>query len=413
MDKRSKPPLVLRPEWHRSEAEALDEEGTRPTVQELGPLSAEVVASIKRREVERLRRLDVRRTRKEMRAQQEPSSVLEAPAEGQAQERQKEPAVASVASMPTVPEGRLPLEVLDPGRRGRATVRLGSAALEARRIASAELAQATIPEFRPDPAQLIALEEMRPGLVRLEEPPLLPGQQGTVRAYLQQPRKDVDARLVMLRAPDSPQAASYRVLRHRIEQAADGYGTSVLAVCAPHPGQGASTVAANLALALSECNRARVCLIEGNLRRPVLARLFGFRPPQCLADRMSRDRDQPMLPWCVAEVLPGLHALAMAEDAAPRPLLDGPSFSAAVNAMRRSGYRHVIIDAPAVLGIADMNLIEEVVDGVLLVAQGGQTRASDLRLATAQIGGGGGGGGGSGGGSGGKMRGIVLLDGET
>jgi Mrp family chromosome partitioning ATPase len=398
MDKRSKPPLVLRPEWRRSEAEALDEERTRPTVQELGPLSAEVVASIKRREVERLRRLDVRRTRKEMRGQQD-SGVLEAPAEGGREERQEAP--SSMASMPAMPEGRLSLEVLDPGRRGRSTIRLGGAAMEARRIVSAELGPATVPEFRPEPAQLFALEEMGPGPgpVRLEEAPFVPAQ-GAVRAYAQQPRQDVDGRLVMLRAPDSPQAAAYRVLRHRIEQTAEGYGTSVLAVCAPHPGQGATTAAANLALALSECNRARVCLVEGNLRRPALARLFGFKPPQCLAERMSRDRDQPMQPWCVAELLPGLHALAMAEDSPPRPLLDGPSFSAAVDAMRRSGYRHVIIDAPVVLGIADMNLIEEVVDGVLLVAQGGQTKASDLRLATAQIGGG-------------KLRGIVLLDGDT
>ncbi|MCS6912255.1 MAG: CpsD/CapB family tyrosine-protein kinase [Myxococcales bacterium] len=209
-----------------------------------------------------------------------------------------------------------------------------------------------------------------------------------------------DLRLVLQREPDSERAAAFRVLRHRIEQQnPDHMGTRVIALCAPRPRQGSTTAVANLALALCECDRARVCILEGNLRRPSLAQLFRFKPPMCLAERLERDRREPLEPWCVAELTPSLHVLAVREGAPRRPLVDGPAFAAAVEAMRRAGYRYVLVDGPEVLGIADMNLIEESVDEVLLVARGGQTTATDLRAAAAQL-------------SGSKLRGVILLDAE-
>jgi Mrp family chromosome partitioning ATPase len=152
-------------------------------------------------------------------------------------------------------------------------------------------------------------------------------------------------------------------------------------------------------LALSECNRARVCLVEGNLRRPTLAALFGFKPPACLAERLQVDRDRPLEPWRVAELSPSLHVLAVRESTPHQALVDGPAFGAGIEAMRRAGYRHIVIDGPEVLGIADMNLIEETVDSVLLVARGGVTAATDLSVAAGQL-------------AGKKLRGLVLLDAE-
>lgn len=210
---------------------------------------------------------------------------------------------------------------------------------------------------------------------------------------------EIDARLHLQRRPDSPQAAAFRVLRYRVEQAAGQVQTRVLALAAPRPGQGATTAAVNLALALSECDRARVCLVEGNLRRPALARLLNFQPPQCLAERLAQDRHQPLWPWEVAELSPSLHVLAVRPGGVSQALVDGPAFAACIESLRRGGYRYIVIDGPQVLGIADMNLIEEVADQVLLVARGGVTHAADLRVAGTQL-------------ARTKLLGVVLLDGE-
>lgn len=309
--------------------------------------------------------------------------------------------VSGMMQVPRARAGVVQMEMLSPG----------SGAVRRPEFASGTLSQAdTLPGARPVAPAMPAMPAMvASGLAQ-------PGAAGEdlARATVQMRAmdasvrsvpshllpKNVDPRLVLLAAPDSEQAAAFRVLRYRVEQEdRDPLRTTVLAVCAPRSGQGGTTTAANLALALAECNRARVCLMEGNLRRPALAGLFRFKPPLCLAQRLLTDRDRPLEPWSVAELTPSLHVLAMDEKSERRPLVDGPAFAAGVEALRRAGYRHVVVDGPEVLGIADMNLIEEVVDGVLLVARGGETTAADLQVAAGQL-------------ASKKLRGIVLLDGE-
>src|SRR5438477_583444 len=92
------------------------------------------------------------------------------------------------------------------------------------------------------------------------------------------PPADPDERLILVRDPDSARAASFRVLRHRLQEKGD---PRVIAVTSAGPREGKTTCAVNLALALGECGRAKVLLIEANLWTPALAPLFGFMPPEC------------------------------------------------------------------------------------------------------------------------------------
>lgn len=374
----------------------------RPTVQELQSLEVlEAMAQMERTQKD----LRAAQTQQEMKPVAEPIQRVRPPR-----------AVEVPLDYEAVPQpmgtggfsGRVVLPA-EPGSTG--PVMKGRPALNASPRVSAVPSPAGVPRGGAEP-----LSSARPGVVITSPPrgvlPALAGREmvvaepamgrGTspVRAYPLAFSEAADPRLVMLREPDSPRAAAYRVLRYRIEQAEqEGQPAVVLAVCAPRAGQGATTAAANLALALSECNRARVCLVEGNLRRPALAALFGFKPPACLGERLQIDRDRPLEPWRVAELSPSLHVLAVRESTPRQPLVDGPAFGAGIEAMRRAGYRHIVIDGPEVLGIADMNLVEEVADGVLLVARGGVTAATDLSIAAAQL-------------AGKKLRGMVMLDGE-
>src|SRR4051812_33115113 len=72
------------------------------------------------------------------------------------------------------------------------------------------------------------------------------------------PPVDPDHRLILLRDPDSARAASFRVLRHRLEQRGN---PRTIAVTSAEEGEGKTTCAANLAMALGECERARVLLV--------------------------------------------------------------------------------------------------------------------------------------------------------
>lgn len=192
-----------------------------------------------------------------------------------------------------------------------------------------------------------------------------------------------DQRLILLRDPDSNQSAAFRVLRHRLSAAGD---PRVIAVTAPEQGDGKTTMAVNLAMALGECNRGRVLLIEANMRTPALAKLFGFQPPKCFSVQLQEHRERPLEQWSIVEVYsPSLHVLAVDPARAGRPLLDVPAFVVAMDTLRRSGYDHIVLDTPSVIGSADVNLIEEHVDGVLMVTRAGKTRARSIRAAVEQL----------------------------
>ncbi|HEY7957201.1 MAG TPA: CpsD/CapB family tyrosine-protein kinase [Polyangia bacterium] len=196
---------------------------------------------------------------------------------------------------------------------------------------------------------------------------------------------DPDPRLILLREPDSARAAAFRVLRHRLAERSD---PRVIAVTSAEAGEGKTTCAANLAMALGECNRARVLLVEANRRAPALAALFGFLPPECFALQLRRHRDRPLDQWSMVEVFsPALHVLAVkpGPENENRPLLDGIAFGVAMEMLRASSYDYIVVDTPPVLGSADVNLVEDHVDGVLLTTWARKSNSRALRRAAEQL----------------------------
>jgi Mrp family chromosome partitioning ATPase len=195
----------------------------------------------------------------------------------------------------------------------------------------------------------------------------------------------VDPRLEMVIDPDSERSASYRVLRHHL---LDVGRPQCVVVSSPRPGDGKTTTAVNLALALAECGRAKVLLVETHVRRPQLARVFEFVPPWCFAEQLAAHRHQPMLPWSLIEIPQlWLHVAAINPRIEKNQLLDGPAFAIAVERLRLGGYDHIVVDAPPVLGSADVNLLADAADAVLLVTRARRTTGRDVKLTIEQIGG--------------------------
>jgi Mrp family chromosome partitioning ATPase len=197
------------------------------------------------------------------------------------------------------------------------------------------------------------------------------------------PDEPADRRLALFTDPDSERAAAFRVLRHHLLEVGR---PQCVVVSSPRPGDGKTTTALNLALALAECGRAKVLLVETHVRRPQLAEVFKFVPPWCFAEQLVAHRHQPMMPWSLIEIPQlWLHVGAINPRIEKTQFLDGPAFAYSMERLRLGGYDHIVVDAPPVLGSADVNLLADVADAVVFSLRARRSTTRDLRRAMEQI----------------------------
>jgi Mrp family chromosome partitioning ATPase len=197
-----------------------------------------------------------------------------------------------------------------------------------------------------------------------------------------------DTSVLVMLGDSAPQAtAALRVIRHRLEQRrAEGMWT--FGVTSPCDGDGKSTFSTQLALVLSESQRARVLLVEANFQRPTLARILGFKVPdgQGFSAQIVRKMRGSMEPWCVTALGPALHILAESTTEPVFPeTLHSTHFQNAIGFLSR-GYDFLVVDGPSILGSGDANVLENAIDGLILLCRSRSSRGNDLREAVKQVG---------------------------
>jgi Mrp family chromosome partitioning ATPase len=190
-----------------------------------------------------------------------------------------------------------------------------------------------------------------------------------------------DPRLVMLDSHASAHARAFRLLRHRLLAQGD---PRIIAVTSAEPGEGKTTCAANLALALADETFARVLLLEANLRRPAFAALFGYSPAPTFMDRLVQYRDATP-PYAVAGVNgTRLHLAALPGVAPNGARLDRLLLSVVLQDLR-SAYDYIVVDSSAVLESADADVIGHCSDGVILATRTRMSRTSAIDRAVAEL----------------------------
>ena len=173
---------------------------------------------------------------------------------------------------------------------------------------------------------------------------------------------------------------SLRKLRTNLRYAGAGLdeGLRSLVVSSCVQDDGKSTIAVNLARVVALAGQ-EVILIEGDLRRPRLRRLFNAgknRPglAQLLVGATSLESALVTTP------VPGLRVI-FAGDSPPNPseLLGSSRLSELVKYLATDHV--VLIDAPPVLPVTDAVALAEHVDGMLMIVRAGHTTSDQLRQA--------------------------------
>jgi succinoglycan biosynthesis transport protein ExoP len=151
-----------------------------------------------------------------------------------------------------------------------------------------------------------------------------------------------------------------------------------LLVTSAKSGEGKSTVALNMAATCAKAGE-RTILVDCDLRRPSLAEVFDSDNGVGLVDVL-----QGLMPWQRAVVrteIPNLNFLPAGEiGGAPIEVLGSLELRQLIAALA-GHYHRVILDGPAVLGLADCRMLGQVCDATLLVVRSGAHELRPLRRA--------------------------------
>jgi capsular exopolysaccharide synthesis family protein len=180
----------------------------------------------------------------------------------------------------------------------------------------------------------------------------------------------VASRIVTLTQPSSAAAEQYRVLRYRLECLAQA-GYKALAFTSPQTGDGKTTTAVNAALALGRGGRNRVVLVDGDLRRPGVARMLGLRAQRGLTDVVA---GRVLLDDCLwrfgSDELYVLPAGTPPDDIAET--LYDPRLTDVLAALKQR-FDFVLVDTPPVLPLADVPTLCRDLDGAVMVVRANHT----------------------------------------
>lgn len=164
--------------------------------------------------------------------------------------------------------------------------------------------------------------------------------------------------------PRSPGAEAVRSLRTALHFGVAGPESKVFVVTSPAPGDGKSTVASNLAIAMAQAEQ-RVLLIDADMRKPTQHEIFGVETEIGLAAVLTGS--QPPAEAILATETPSLDLLPCGRlPANPVELLTNGVFTEAL-AFLSEQYDRIIIDSPPVMPVADSRLIAALADCTVLV----------------------------------------------
>ena len=188
--------------------------------------------------------------------------------------------------------------------------------------------------------------------------------------------------LEALKDPRSPVGEELRLLRANVQAIAQKRRLRCLAVVSALPGEGKSTISLGLAAALAREQGSRILLVESDLRRPAISLDLGLSPHPGLVEWLNGELEQVPVRF----VDPGGFFLLGAGVALlERPEDLGSARMDALLRAARDGFDLVLLDATPILPVADVMLIQDFVDGFLLVVRSRMTPRAAIHDALGRI----------------------------
>lgn len=187
---------------------------------------------------------------------------------------------------------------------------------------------------------------------------------------------DMSGRLITVLEPTSASAEAYRTLRTNLLYAAVDDPPKVVALTSTGPREGKSTTCANLAVALAQAGK-RTLLLDCDLRRPVIHKIFGLLNTRGLVNILTGERN---LSEVQQELPTSLLWVVTSGTLPPNPaeLLGSRRFAEFLHQARQD-FDYVLLDTPPLGAVSDPIILATQSDGTLLILDAQRTRKSAVR----------------------------------
>lgn len=170
-------------------------------------------------------------------------------------------------------------------------------------------------------------------------------------------------------SPDSREAEAFRTVRTAVFFGAPKNEARTILLTSAVPGEGKSTVTANLAIAMAQAGQ-KVLLVDADFRRPMQSTIFGL-------DRRTRGLSAVLAGHMALEKameptqLENLSVLTCGPDVSnPAEMLNSESFGRIIKTLTAS-YDRILIDSPPVMVVTDALILGAMCDATILVVRAG------------------------------------------
>ena len=198
----------------------------------------------------------------------------------------------------------------------------------------------------------------------------LPASAATSTAQLDVNQNDDSIPMLFWPKMQTPEAEAILTLRTALLTSGLGPALRVILVSSHSAGEGKTTVALNLAGVLAQ--HGKTCLMEGDLRHPMIESALNINPAAGLGEVLAGTLalNDALVP---AQGIPGLTILPVRDlPGSPADLLASERMKSTLAALREQ-FDHVVIDSPPVLSFSDARALATLSDAVILISRYGYT----------------------------------------
>ena len=186
---------------------------------------------------------------------------------------------------------------------------------------------------------------------------------------------------IVEKKPKSVAAEAYRSLRTNIQYSSFDNKYQTLVVTSANSGEGKTTVAGNLALALAQ-GESKVLLVDCDMRRPSIHKTFKISNTYGISDLLVGNKKLES----VANKYNDNLSIVPAGKIPPNPaeMLASKAMTAFLEEMKNY-FDYIVLDTPPLQAVTDAQVLSTKVDGSLIVVRAGVTKKDAVHNAVSII----------------------------